>query len=174
MVSLFNAWRKALSDYKPRKIRGAFWYRAVVPSRKRTILTMDGALIYGGRFNNAGEFGALYLSRTKKGCADEITRRPAHPSKYVVGKIKVTLGKVCDLTDPELLKKLKISKKQLTADEWTETQALGELLREDGYEGMIVPSAAGDFNNLVIFVDRMASTSRIELEEVKPLPMPKS
>ena len=135
---------------------------------------MDGALIYGGRFNNAGEFGALYLSRTKKGCADEIARRPAHPSKDVVGKNKVTLGKVCDLTDPELLKKLKISKKQLTADEWTETQALGELLREDGYEGMIVPSAAGDFNNLVIFVDRMASTSRIELEEVKPLPIPKS
>ena len=81
---------------------------------------------------------------------------------------------MCDLTDPELLKKLKISKKQLTADEWTETQALGELLREDGYEGMIVPSAAGDFNNLVIFVDRMASTSRIELEEVKNLPLPKS
>ena len=94
---------------------------------------MDGALIYGGRFNAPGEYGALYLSRTEKGCATEITRRPAHPSKYVVGKIKVTLGKVCDLTDPELLKKLKISKKQLTADEWTETQALGELIRDVGY-----------------------------------------
>ena len=169
MASLFNAWRKALSDYKPRKIRGAFWYRAVVPSRKRTILNMDGALIYGGRFNAPGEYGALYLSRTEKGCVTEITRRPAHPSKYVVGKIKVTLGKVCDLTDPALLKKLKISKKQLTSDDWTETQALGELIREAGYEGMIVPSAAGDFNNLVVFVDRLNGASSIELKEVKPL-----
>lgn len=38
-------------------------------------------------------------------------------------------------------------------------------------EGMVVPSAAGDFNNLVIFVDRLAGTSRVELEEVKPLPL---
>jgi len=169
MASLFNAWRKALSNYKPRKTRGAVWYRAVVPSRKRTILAIDGALIYGGRYNNAGEFGALYLSKTKKGCAAEVTRRPAHPSKYVVGKIKVTLGKVCDLTDPELLNKLKITKKQLKADDWNETQALGEIVREIGFEGMVVPSAAGDFNNLVIFVDRLSGSSRVELEEIKPL-----
>lgn len=37
---------------------------------------------------------------------------------------------------------------------------------------MIDPSAAGDFNNLVIFVDRMAGVSRVQLEEVKPLPLP--
>ena len=169
MASLFNAWRKALSNYKPRKIRGAFWYRAVAPSRKKTILAMDGALIYGGRYNKAGEFGALYLSRTKKGCAAEVVRRPAHPTKYVVGKIKVTLGKVCDLTDPVLLKKLKIKKVQLTADDWDETQALGKIIRDIGYEGMIVPSAAGNFNNLVVFKDKMSGSSKVELEETKPL-----
>lgn len=169
MASLFNAWRKALSEYKPRKIRGAIWYRAVVPSRKRTILVMDGALIYGGRYNNAAEFGALYLSKTKKGCVAEITRRPAHPTKYVIGKIKVTLGKVCDLTNPELLKRLKLTKKKLTEDDWAETQALGKLIREAGFEGIIVPSAAGNFNNLVIFVDYLSNTSEVELKEVKPL-----
>lgn len=169
MASLFNAWRKVLLEYKPRKTRGAVWYRAVVPSRKRTILAMDGALIYGGRYNNAGEFGALYLSKTKKGCAAEVTQRPAHPTTYVVGKIKVTLGMVCDLTDPVLLKKLKLTKKQLTADDWNETQALGDIVREIGFEGMVVPSAAGDFNNLVIFVDRLSSSSKVELEEIKPL-----
>ena len=78
-------------------------------------------------------------------------------------------GKVCDLTDHRLLKKLKLSKKQLTADDWTETQALGEIVRNGGYEGMIVPSAAGDFNNLVVFVDRLDGASSIELKEVKPL-----
>jgi RES domain-containing protein len=130
---------------------------------------MDGALIYGGRYNTPGEFGALYLSKTLKGCAAEITRRPAHPTNYIVGKTQVSLGKVCDLTDPELLKKLNLTKKQLTADDWDETQALGELIREAGFEGMIVPSAAGDFNNLVVFVDRLPATSKIRLEEVKKL-----
>jgi RES domain-containing protein len=133
---------------------------------------MDGALIYGGRYNAPDEFGALYLSRTKKGCTLEVTRRPGHPRKYDVGKIKVTLNKVCDLTDPELLRKMKITKKRLTADDWGETQALGEILREIDYEAMIVPSAAGDFNNLVIFVDRLDDSSHVDLEEVKPLPLP--
>lgn len=169
MVSLFNAWRKAISEYKPRKIRGAVWYRAVTPAYRKTILTMDGAFRWGGRYNEPGEFGALYLSKTKKGCAKEITRRAVPPRKYIVGKIKVTLGKVCDLTDPELLKNLKLTKEQLITDDWNETQVLGELVRKSGFEAMIVPSAAGDFNNLVIFVDRLSATSKIRLEEVKPL-----
>ena len=169
MGSLFNAWRKALSEYKPRKIRGAVWYRVVIPSRRKTILAMDGAFINGGRYNAPLEFGALYLSKTKKGCASEVTRRAVPPRKFVVGKIKVTLGKVCDLTDSELLKKLKLTKEQLTADDWNETQTLGELIWEAGFEGMIVPSAAGDFNNLVIFVDRLSASSKVRLEEVKKL-----
>ncbi len=169
MASLFNAWRKALSDYKPRRIRGAVWYRAVTPGYRKTILKMDGALRWGGRYNAPGEFGALYLSKTQPGCAAEITRRPAHPTKYVVGKIQVKLGKVCDLTDQNLLRKLGITRNQLTGDDWAETQALGDLIRDAGFEGIIVPSAAGDFNNLVIFVDRLAPASRVELDDVKPL-----
>lgn len=172
MASLFNAWRKALAEYKPRKIRGAFWYRAVTPAYRRSILTMDGAFRWGGRYNEPGEFGALYLSRTSKGCAAEISRRAVPPKKYLAGKIKVTLGKVCDLTDPELRKKLKISRKELTGDDWSETQTLGRLIREAGFEGMIVPSAAGDFKNLVIFVDRLSGSSRVELEDIQPLALP--
>jgi len=36
-------------------------------------------------------------------------------------------------------------------------------------EAMIVPSAAGDFNSLVVFVDRLTRSSRVELEEIKQL-----
>jgi len=111
----------------------------------------------------------MYLSKTRKGCAAEITRRPSYPPKYIVGKIRVKLGKVCDLTDPELLKQLGLSRVQLTADDWAETQILGDLIRDAGFEGIIVPSAAGNFNNLVIFMDRLSAASSIELEETKPL-----
>jgi RES domain-containing protein len=72
-----------LPDYKAPQIRGAFWYRAVVPSRRRTILNMDGALIYSGRYNAPGEFGALYLSRTKKGCAAEVHRGISQVSRTI-------------------------------------------------------------------------------------------
>jgi hypothetical protein len=45
------------------------------------------------------------------------------------------------------------------------------LARDAGYEGMIVPSAAVDFNNLVIFAYRQGGASRVELVEIKPLPL---
>ena len=169
MASIFNAWRKALSEYKPRRIRGAFWYRAVTPAYRRSIMTMDGAFRWGGRYNAPGEFGALDLSKTQKGCAVEMTRRPAHPTNYIVGKIRVKLGKVCDLTDEDLLRTLGLTRDQLTVDDRSETRALGDLIRDAGFEGVIVPSAAGDFNNLVIFVDRLSGASNIDLEEVKTL-----
>ncbi len=172
MPRLLSSWRKLFSSYKPRKIRGAYWYRAVLKSRKKTILTMDGAFLYGGRYNTAEDFGALYLSKSTEGCIAEITRRPGSPDNYVVGDIIVTLEKVCDLTDARFLRELEISKEQLIGDDWEETQLLGELVRGAGFEGMIVPSAAGDFNNLVIFVDNLSAKSKIQLEKAHDLPLP--
>ena len=169
MTSPIKEWRNTLSKYKPRKIRGAFWYRAVIPSRARTILDIAKSEEYGGRYNTPGQFGALYLSRTIKGCEEEVKGRPASPKKYVVGKIKVTLEKVCDLTDPGLLRKLKITKNQLTTKNYLETRVLGELARDEGFEAILVPSAAGDFNNLVIFKDQLIGSSRVELMETTPL-----
>lgn len=169
MINPLEIWRDVLSKYKPRKVSGAFWFRAVSPSRKKTILSMDGAFLYGGRYNTPRKFGALYLSRTRAGCIAEIKRRSAYPPRYVLGKIKVYLSKVCDLTDETLLKSLGINREQLTADDWDETQILGEIIRDAGFEGMIVPSAAGDFNNLVVFKDQLTGKSRVELEESTPL-----
>lgn len=51
------------------------------------------------------------------------------------------------------------------ADDWDETQILGDVVRDAGFEGMIIPSAAGDFKNLVIFTDQLTGKSRVELEE---------
>lgn len=172
MPSLLSTWRKIISSNRPRKIRGAYWYRAVLKSRKKTILTMDGAFLYGGRYNAAEDFGALYLSESTEGCIAEITRRPGSPDNYVVGEIEVTLEKVCDLTDARFLRKLEISKDQLIGDDWAETQLLGELVRSAGFEGMIVPSAAGDFTNLIIFIDNLSAKSKIQLENVHDSPLP--
>jgi len=130
---------------------------------------MDGALSSGGRYNAPDEFGALYLSETPDGCAADIARRPAAPQNYILGTIRVRLQKLCDLTDERLQSELGITLNQLRSDDWTETRILGALIREAGFEGMIVPSAAGEFRNLVVFMDRLAGASKVELEDVKPL-----
>lgn len=130
---------------------------------------MDGALLYGGRYNAPEKFGALYLSASLEGCAAELARRPAAPQDYIVGTVRVTLQSICDLTDQDLLAELGITSDQLKADDWNEAQILGTLIREAGFEGMIVPSAAGAFNNLVIFMDRLSDSSEVELEDVQPL-----
>ena len=69
----------------------------------------------------------------------------------------------------ERLPAMGLTEDHLKADDWIETQVLGELVREAGFEGMIVPSAAGDFQNLVIFMDRLSPESSVQLGLVKPL-----
>ena len=130
---------------------------------------MDGALLSGGRYNAAEEFGALYLSESPEACAAEVARRPPAPKGYVVGSISVALDKVCDLTDKRLLADLGLTAEELTADRWTDTQVLGALVREAGFEAIIVPSAAGDFDNLVVFMDRLGENSEVLLEDTRPL-----
>jgi len=131
---------------------------------------MEGALLSGGRYNAAQEFGALYLSENPEGCATELARRPVAPQGYIVCSIRISLGRICDLTDEALLADLGLTPNQLKADDWTDTQVLGKLVREAGFEAILVPSAAGDFNNLVIFMDRLAGQSEVALEDTQPLP----
>ena len=169
MESPLRSWREALARHKPRELRGAHWYRAVFRTRRRSILTMEGALLSGGRYNAAEEFGALYLSETPEGCAAEMARRPAAPQDYIVGSIRVTLGRICDLTDEGLLADLGLTSNQLKVNDWTDMQVLGKLVREAGFEAILVPSAAGDFNNLVIFMDRLSGKSEVALEDTRPL-----
>jgi len=169
MEDLLANWGKIISQQQPRNIGGAFWYRAVYKTRRDSIVTMDGAYLYGGRYNTEMVFGALYLSESPEACAAEMRRRPRTPPDYFVGKINVTVQKICDLTDPALLEKLNLEIGNLCEDDWERTQILGNLIRDAGFEGVLVPSAAGNYKNLVLFLDRFTSESSVELVDVRPL-----
>lgn len=54
-------------------------------------------------------------------------------------------------------------------DDWERTRMLGYLIRDAGFEGALVPSAAGNYKNLVLFLDRFTSESSVELVDVQPL-----
>lgn len=132
-------------------------------------MNADGALLHGGRYNSPNEFGALYLSDSPEACAAEMKRRPSTPPDYFVGEIHVNAQKICDLTDPIILEQLGLELNDLCADDWELTRMLGNLIRDSSFEGVLVPSAAGPYSSLVLFLDRFSSTSSLELTDVRPL-----
>jgi len=169
MENPIEQWREVIGRQKPRKLSGAFWYRAVYRTRKKSILNMDGALLHGGRYNPPDEFGALYLSESTKACIAEMKRRAKTPPDYLVGEIKVNAQKICDLTDPILLGQLGLELDDVCSDDWQITRILADLIRDSGFEGAFVPSAAGPYKNLVLFLDRFSNQSSVELIDVQPL-----
>lgn len=169
MENPLEHWRDVISRQMPRKLSGAFWFRAVYKTRRNSIMKMDGALLYGGRYNPPEEYGALYLSESAEACAAEMRRRPRTPPEYVVGEIEVNVERVLDLTDPALLDRLGLEIDDLCTDDWELTRILGSLIRDSDFEGMVVPSAAGPYKNLVLFLDRFSSKSSIEHVEARPL-----
>lgn len=169
MEDPFERWREVISESKPRKLSGAFWYRAVYKTRRKSIMNMDGALLYSGRYNPPDEYGALYLSESPEACGAEMKRRPRTPPDYFVGEINVNAQKICDLTGPVLLDQLGLEMDDLCKDDWEITRILGNMIRGSSFEGAIVPSAAGPYKNLVLFLNRFSSRSSLELIDVRPL-----
>jgi RES domain-containing protein len=159
-----------VSRQKPVAFQGTCWFRVVFRTRRKSILSTDGAFLYGGRYNPAEVFGALYLSESSEGCLAELRRRPAAPRDCLIGRIRINVGRVFDLTDPDVLEQLGIDRDDLCGDEWELTQELGECIREAGFEGVLVPSAAGPYRNLVLFPDRFSGDSTIVLQDIRPLP----
>jgi len=141
----------------------------MVSARYRDALASDqGAYLAGGRYNAPETFGALYLGESPETCRAELARqgRPAR-ARFVLGAFRVTLSKVCDLTDPAVLRALGVARDDLVRDDWTMTQALGALIREAGFEAALVPSVAGPHVNLVIFADRLGGESEVRVEHIQ-------
>lgn len=141
----------------------------MVSARHRDGLSSDhGAYLAGGRYNPPDRFGALYLSENPGVCRAELARQGLRSlSRFVLGTFRVTLAKVCDLTDPSVLRALGIRRDDLVQDDWLPTQQLGTLIREAGFEAALVPSAAGPYVNLVIFTDRLGDESAVRVEDVQ-------
>jgi RES domain-containing protein len=59
-----------------------------------------------------------------------------------LGQARVENLRVLDLTDPRVREALTLSEDDLTRDDLTQCQALGEAARAAGFEGVLAPSAA--------------------------------
>ncbi len=151
-----------------RRVRGR-WYRMVARRYRAEIDSDAGALRIGGRYNPAGEFGALYLAESQEACRAEVARRIEPDTTMSFSALEVDLEAVCDLTDPSTLQALGITHAVLVGDDWSITEGIGRALRDAGFEGLIAPSAAGPYVTLVIFKDRIHPPSSIRVVSVTDL-----
>ncbi len=164
---------ETLSALPAKSIRGTF-FRALLPSFARDPLSVQGSLRHGGRYNPSGIFGALYCGESPAVCVAEIRRRaagqPVFP--YRLARIRIQLHRVLDLTEPVALMALGLRSEDLIGDDWQRTQQLAARARAAGYEGLLVPSAAGPGRNLVIFADRLHPRSRVRAVASRPFALP--
>jgi RES domain-containing protein len=137
----------------------------------RDPLATRGSLKAGGRFNPPGEFGALYTSLESATAAQEMARglrqRGIDPQQFPEGawwvyELEVELESVLDLTDPNVLERIGIQQDSLTGAEINATREIAAQAREQGFEALLVPSAAvPSSKNLVVFLDRLEARPNV-------------
>ncbi|MDP8215105.1 MAG: RES family NAD+ phosphorylase [Candidatus Euphemobacter frigidus] len=127
------------------------FFRAILPIYRDRLLSTNGSLRNGGRFNPQGEFGALYLAESQSVCEAELSRKSIVPRKYHIGKIKAIIGKVLDLTDQGIVKSLDINLGEIMGDNYAMSQALGRWAHSKNYDAIIYPSITGKGKALCIF-----------------------
>lgn len=161
-----------MADLRPRRVEG-IWHRFVAELYKDDADSDQGALEHGGRYNPRREFGALYLSESAAACRAEMQRRPGVRVRYWEARITVRVIRALDLTDPAVQATLGLLQEDLVSDDWALTQDVGRAARRAGFDALIVPSAAGNHRNLVVFKDLLsddetAKTERVELVPQEP------
>ncbi len=130
-------------------------------------LSLEGSLKLGGRYNTPYQFGAIYCGQKEETCWAEIEKKfegPVKRTQFKVVPIRVHLHKVLDLTDPQVLSRLKITLQDLTdPNDHTLTRQIAESAREAGFEGIIAPSSAGPGTILAVFSDRFDFQSKLTI-----------
>jgi RES domain-containing protein len=155
-------------------------YRSVSPAYAgaREVLSGEGVRRYGGRWNAAGSFAAVYASLTPETAVAEALAHSRHygiPDADALPRVLValdaSLASLADLTDGRARRILRLSRRRLRSEPWRHaadagrealTQAIGRAAFEAGLEALLVPSAANRVGaNLVVFPERLRPDSRL-------------
>lgn len=126
-----------------------------------SLLSTGPSFTYGGRYNQAGEFGALYLSEAPAICEKEKLRQAGDQPELlpprVAGAIEVDIVEVLDLTDEDNVKALGFSGRDLVdLLNMTLPRDIPETARRLGIQAQVVPSAVALGKNLVIFEESLS------------------
>ncbi len=128
--------------------------------------------IAGGRWNPRGEFGALYLALSEEGAIGEFVRYVGYYKSLTLDdattreivRVKVNVRKILDLTDPKIRSLLGVTQEELRSvrAEWDDnTWPIARAIFAAGFEGILVPSAANGWINLVLFPENLLPGSSV-------------
>jgi RES domain-containing protein len=107
-----------------------------------------------------GLFDVIYTSLAREGALAEIhfhlSRQPVFPSKLisVLHRISVRTARTLRLADAAALEPLGVAAARYGDLDYQRTQEIGDAAFFLGFDGLIVPSARWDCQNLVLFTDR--------------------
>lgn len=156
-------------------------------ANSKDITTGMGSMKSGGRWNPLRSFPTVYLSCELDTAFKESF---AHLSYFgfephmalprTFAAVQLRLHRILDLTDGNVLKSLRVSRRSLLKQDWRRiqdggrealSQAIGRLAQELGYEGILAPSAAAQRGtNLVYFPGSLLTTSRVKVLNPAQLP----
>jgi RES domain-containing protein len=132
-------------------------------------LSGEGARIQGGRWNPSNSFPVLYLAVDASTAAAEFFRRAnreGRPPEDLLPRrlyrYRVELSAVLDLRGPDELTQVGLSFLDLSSDDLSKCQAVGEAAHYVGFESIRAPSATSVGGNLAIFFDRLLPDSMVE------------
>lgn len=143
-------------------------YRQCHPDHTDLDETLRASQLFPFRFNPSHEFGVLYVALEQATAIAELLRRAQLSGTQVqtyaprvMLTLGVRLGKVLDLTDPEVCREWDVTRQDLASDDYARCQEVARVARREGYEAIRYLSATGNGENLAIFYDRRHAGSSV-------------
>ena len=161
-----------LKATKPISFNGVVW-RVVLDGKNPLICSA-----FGGRWDD-GSFQVLYTSMDEDGARKEVGfhlrhGQPVEPSKVKcrMYKLELELKRVLQFSDLNALNSIGIKTGefgQLSYEqknsEYPITQEIAKVAHSVGFNGLIVPSARSNANNVIVFCDKVQSLSKSRPED---------
>ncbi len=115
-------------------------YRYENPDRLDTTFTAHpGNVAANHRYSGPGE-GAVYGGTSSRTALREVEHYGAADGR-VVAQQDIRLNNVLDLTDPSVRSRVGVSLDDISGDSYQYTQQIGTWARQQGYDGILAPSA---------------------------------
>lgn len=143
-------------------------------------LSAEGARIHGGRWDPPESFPTLYLGLDRDTVVGEfyrLARRQSMPPAALLPRrlytYRAELTHVLDLTTVGALARVALSSGDITSEDPSACQVVGEAAHYAGFEAVRAPSATGGGQVVAVFYDRLTADAVIEpvsFEEWTALP----
>ncbi len=151
-------------------VGAAYRVASVARSNEADLLSGEGSRIWGARWNPPGSFRTVYFSLEHSTAMAEYlaqNRRQGLPDHAampaVTAGVNLNLRRVLDLNDRAVRRALRLTRTSMTSGSHDPspveqlTQAVGRLAWSEGYEAILVPSAARLLSsNIVVFPDKLS------------------